>query len=247
MTRNPDTAGLQTQVEVMRGDLTAPETLDDSLKGIDAVFLVWIAPPATAAAVLARIAKHAQRIVFLTAPLKTAHPFFQQPNPMRAMTEQIEGAIETSGLRWTFLRSGMFAANALHWWAPQIRNGDIVRWPYLAAPTAPIHEQDIARVAVRVLCEDGHASGEYVLTGPQSLSQLDQIRTIGRAIGRTLRIEEMSPDEERRAGLPAMLLDAWAAALGQPAYITSTVEEITGEPARTFLEWATDHQADFKS
>src|SRR5882672_2919587 len=230
LTRNPDTAGLPPKVEVMRGDLTVPETLDACLEGIDSVFLVWVAPSATAAAVLERIARHARRLVFLSAPLKTAHPFFQQPNPMREMTAQIERLIETSGLQWTFLRSGIFASNALRWWAPQIRSGDLVRWPYLAAPTAPIHEGDVARVAVRALCEDGHDGGEYVLTGPQSLSQIDQVSTIGRAIGRSLRIEEMSPDETRREWLPLMpafavnmLLDAWAAAIGQPAFVTSTV------------------------
>src|SRR5213078_2310956 len=74
LTRNPDAAGLPPQVDVMRGDLTLPETLDACLDGIDTVFLVWVAPPATAAAAL-------ERIVFLSAPLKTAHPFFQQPNP----------------------------------------------------------------------------------------------------------------------------------------------------------------------
>jgi uncharacterized protein YbjT (DUF2867 family) len=254
MTRNPDTADLPPQVEIMPGDLTVPETFDACLEGIDAVFLVWVAPPSTAAAVLERIAKHAERIVFLSAPIKSAHPFFQQPNPMREVTAQIERLIETSGLRWTFLRPGIFAANALRWWAPQIRSGDHVRWPYLAAPTAPIHEHDIARVAVRALCEDGHAGGEYVLTGPQSLSQLDQVSTIGRAIGRSLRIEEISPDEARRewlAGMPAfvvnMLLDSWAAAVGQPALVTSTVKKLTGEPARTFLEWATDHIREFQS
>jgi hypothetical protein len=42
-----------------------------------------------------------------------------------------------------------------------------------------------------------------------------------------------------------MLLDAWAAALGQPALVTSTVAEVTGRPARTFFEWATDHAAEF--
>jgi hypothetical protein len=35
-----------------------------------------------------------------------------------------------------------------------------------------------------------------------------------------------------------MLLKAWAAAIGQPALVTSTVAEITGVPARTFREWA---------
>src|SRR4030095_1543184 len=64
LTRNPDMAGLPPQVEMMRGDLTVPETLDVCLKGIDTVFLVWVAPSTTAAAVLERIAKHAARIVF---------------------------------------------------------------------------------------------------------------------------------------------------------------------------------------
>ena len=93
----------------------------------------------------------------------------------------------------------------LCWWAPQIRAGDVVRWPYLAAPTAPIDERDIAAVAVRALCEDGHAGAEYVLTGPQSLSQFEQVSTIGRVIGRSLRIEEISPDEARRELLPSCL------------------------------------------
>src|SRR5258707_10100341 len=230
MARNPGAARLPRQVEVVCGDLTLPETLDGCFDGIDTVFLVWTAPTATVAPALERITKHARRIVYLSAPLKTAHPLFQQPNPLRAMFEQIERLIETSGLQLTFLRPGMFAANALSWWAQQIRSGEAVRWPYLAAPTAPIDERDIAAVAVRALCEDGHAGAEYVLTGPQSLSQFEQVSAIGRVIGRSLRIEEMSPDEARREGLPTMpaavvsiLLDAWAAAIGQPAFVTATV------------------------
>ncbi|MBZ5622351.1 MAG: NAD(P)H-binding protein [Acidobacteriia bacterium] len=254
LARNPQTAGLPPHVDVVRGDLTLPETLDACLDGIDAVFLVWTAPPATVAPALERIAKHARRIVFLSAPLKTAHPLFQQPNPLRALGEQIERLIETSGHQWTFLRPGMIAANALWWWAPQIRAGDVVRWPHLDAPTAPIDERDIAAVAVRALCEDGHAGAEYVLTGPQSLSQFEQISTIGGVMGRSLRIEEMSPEEAKSELLPfipelgvKMLLDAWAAAIGQPAFVTSTVAEITGTPARTFRDWAADHATDFRA
>jgi uncharacterized protein YbjT (DUF2867 family) len=254
MTRNPGAAGLPLQVEVIAGDLTLPETLDACLDGIDSVFLVWVAPPATIPTTVERIAKHARRIVFLSAPIRTAHPFFQQPNPVRGVMAQIEWLIETSGLEWTVLRPGIFAANARHWWAPQIRAGDVVRWPYLAAPTAPVDERDIAAVAVRALCEDRHAGAEYVLTGPESLSQFEQISTIARVIGRSLRIEEMSADEARREWLPVMpasivnmLLDAWAAALGQPAFVTSTVAEITGIPARTFFDWTRDHAAEFRS
>jgi hypothetical protein len=65
----------------MQGYLTFPETLDECLFGVDTVFLVWTAPPSAVAPALERIAKHARRIVFLSAPLKTFHPFLQQPNP----------------------------------------------------------------------------------------------------------------------------------------------------------------------
>jgi uncharacterized protein YbjT (DUF2867 family) len=254
LARNPDAAHLPVQVEVMRGDLTLPETLDACLDGIDTVFLVWTAPATAVVPALERITKQARRIVFLSAPIKTQHPLFQQPNLLRTMFEQIERLIESSGRHWTFVRPGMFATNALSWWAPQIRASDVVRWPYLAAPTAPIDERDIAAVAVRALCEDGHAGAEYVLTGPQSLSQLEQISKIGSVIGRSLRIEEMTPDEARRellriGPLPAvnMLLSAWAAAVGQPAHVTSTVAEITGRPARTLVEWTTQNAAEFRS
>lgn len=255
LVRNPHAAGLPPHVDAVRGDLTLPETLDACLDGIDAVFLVWTAPPDAIAPAMERIVKHARRVVFLSAPHKTAHPFFQQPNPITALHKEIERLIEASGCQWTFLRPGMFAANALWWWAPHIRaGGDVVRWPYAAAPTAPIDERDIAAVAVHALCERGHAGSEYVLTGPQSLSQFEQIAAIGDTIGRPLRMEEISPAEARRELLDQMpgfvadmLLNAWAAAIGQPAFVTSTVEEVTGAPARTFRDWATDNAAYFRT
>ena len=254
LTRNPETSRLPSHVDAARGELTVPESLEAPLEEIDAVFLVWSAPPLTVAPVLERIAKRARRIVFLSSPYKAAHPFFQkpQPNPTAALHQQIEQLIAASGLEWTFLRPGMFAANALAWWAPQIRAGDVVRWPHLAAPTAPIDERDIAAVAVHTLCGDGHAGREYVLTGPQSLSQFEQVSTIGRVIGRSLRIEEISPEQARNelfsfwpTPVVDMLLQAWAAAVGQPAFVTAKVEEITGAPARTFLDWAIEHAAEF--
>jgi uncharacterized protein YbjT (DUF2867 family) len=253
LTRNPASLCLQQNIEVLQGDLTVPESLEKCLQGIEAVFMVWTAPPAAFGAVLERIAKHAKRLVFLSAPLKTPHPFFQQPNPSRANAEHMERLIEVSGLDWTFLRPGMFALNSRFWWGSQIRAGSVVRWPYLSVPTAPIHEHDVAAVAVRVIREERHAGAEYVLTGPQSLTQLEQVSTIGRAAGHSLRIEEITPAEARQemsATMPAsvvnMLLDAWSAAIGQPAFVTSTVEEITGTPARTFLDWALEHARDFQ-
>jgi len=251
LSRRPAEAGLPAAVEVVAGDLTVPESLDAGLHGAGAVFLVWTAPPATSPAVIERLASHVPRVVFLSSPHRTPHPFFQQPNPIAAFHAEVERLIAASGLASTLLRPGMFASNTRLWWASQIREGDVVRWPYGAAETAPIDERDIAAVAARALYEDGHAGGDYVLTGPESLSQAEQVSAIGDAIGRRLRFEELSPDEFRRAmadygPVADMLLAAWHAALGLPAFVTSTVAEITGSPARTFRQWAADHADQFR-
>jgi uncharacterized protein YbjT (DUF2867 family) len=53
----------------------------------------------------------------------------------------------------------------------------------------------VAAVVARTLYEDGHAGGDYVLTGPESLSQAGQVHIIGDVLGRRITFEELSPDE----------------------------------------------------
>ena len=253
LTRRPEHASLPVGVEVVAGDYADPASLEAALENVAAVFLVWTTTPTTAPAVVARLASQPRRVVYLSAPFRTPHPFFQQPNPMRDLHAEIERLLAEARLDTTILRPGMFASNALHWWAPQIRRGAAVRWPYAAAETAPIDERDVAAVAARALLEPRHAGGDYVLTGSESLSQEQQVHAIGAAIGRQLRFDELTPDEFRReasgtwpAGVADMLLNAWQAALGHPAFVTSAVHEILGSPPRTFYQWAADNAAAFK-
>ncbi|MGC4804058.1 NAD(P)H-binding protein [Micromonospora sp. DT233] len=252
LVRRPGSAaGLPAGVEIVTGDLTVPESLDAALRAVDTVFLVWTAPPRTAAAVVDRLATHAQRVVYLSAPHRTPHPFFRQPNPMAALHAEIERLIAATGLDSTIVRPGMFASNALLWWAAAIRADGVIRWPYGAAETAPVDDRDVAQVIARILGEDGHAGGDYVLTGPESLSQAEQVDIIGDALGRPITFEELSPDDFRHQAPAAtrpvvdMLLAAWNATLGHPAHVTSTVSDVLGTPPRTFRQWATDHAAAF--
>jgi len=255
LTRNPPAANLPAHVQLFQGDLTNPSSLDSALAGSDSVFLVWTAPPTSAASAIPYIAARVPQIIFLSSPHQTPHPFFRQPNPLANLHAEIERLIQSSGIRWTFLRPGMFAANSLHWWAPTLRadpNVTIIHWPYAEAPTAPIHEADIGAVAAHALLENTHSGKDYVLTGPDSLTQALQIQILGEVLGRPLCLQEMSRAEAERDLLPgipraaiSMLLNAWAAALGQPAYVTDSVYNLTGTPARSFRQWATDHAAAF--
>ncbi|MFF7341850.1 SDR family oxidoreductase [Streptomyces sp. NPDC008163] len=253
LSRRPEAAAtLPAEAEVFAGDLTVPGSLDPALKGVGAVFLVWTAPPRTAGAVIERLAAHVRRVVFLSSPHRTPHPFFQQPNPMAVLHADIERLIAAGGVESTILRPGMFASNALAWWAPAIRSGQVVRWPYGAAASAPVDDRDIAAVAARALHQDEYSGGDYVLTGPESLTHAAQADVIGDALGRRIAFEEMTPDEFRSlcAGTVPdsavdMLLAAWSAAVGQPAYLTTAVADILGRPPRTLRQWAADHASAF--
>jgi uncharacterized protein YbjT (DUF2867 family) len=171
---------------------------------------------------------------------------------MAVLHADIERLIAAAGLESTIIRPGMFASNALFWWAPAIRAGGAVRWPYGAAETAPVDDRDVAAVAARALHEDGHAGGDYVLTGPESLSQAEQVSIIGDVLGRRIGFEELSPAEfrsETEGSWPRpavdMLLAAWGATLGRPALVTSTVSGILGSAPRSFRQWAADHATAF--
>jgi uncharacterized protein YbjT (DUF2867 family) len=219
------------------------------------VFLVWTAPPAAVDDVIARIASHTKRVVYLSAPHNVAHPFFQATpdNAMAQLHRHVERALANADMNATILRPGMFMSNALHWWAPSIARGEPVRWPYGGAETAPVDERDVAAVAARVLCDVGHDRTEYIITGSESLSQAAQVRLIGEVLRRRIPFVDVPEEEFRRevAGVwpPAvldMLLAAWRGTMGEPAYITSDVYDVTGAPPRTFREWVEDNADAFR-
>ena len=90
LTRRPATSGFPPNVEPVAGDLTVPESIERAADGARAVFLVWTASPTTAPAVVAGLARRVERIVFLSSPHQTPHPFFQQPNAMAAIHAELD-------------------------------------------------------------------------------------------------------------------------------------------------------------
>ncbi|MGW3012260.1 SDR family oxidoreductase [Streptomyces sp. NPDC001219] len=256
VTRTPDTARLPRGAEVRQGDLTSPGTLTAALHDVAAVFLMWPFHSAEpAAAVVAEIARQARRVVFLSSgAVQDGVAPERQPHPVGRSHRAVEQQIERSGLRWTHLRPSTFAANSL-WWADQLRAGDVVRGAYGAVPMTPVHESDLAAVAVQALTEDGHEGVAYPLTGPAVLTPAEQVRVIGEVLGRPTRWKELSREAARQHllaedGFPDAfvdaLLDGHAEMLAAPRPApTSTIERVTGTRARTYRGWVADHAAAF--
>jgi len=150
------------------------------------------------------------------------------------------------------LAPGEFTGGALEW-ASSIREHGAVRlladWP-----SAVIHEADIAAVAAIALTEDGHAGQTYPLTGPQALTPAERTHLIEQAIGSAVAFERLTEDRERDRlrsyGYPEDYVEFGIQLATDPppqaGVVESTVERVTGRPARTFAEWAAEHADAFR-
>jgi uncharacterized protein YbjT (DUF2867 family) len=238
------------------GDLLKPETIP--FDGVDRMYLFPV--DETAREVVAR-AKQAgvKRIVDLSAAAVT----------IGLLVNPVEQAVEESGLEWTHVRPAGFMANLLPVWAPQVGKERVVRYPFPDEVSAPIHEADIAAVAVAALLEDGHHGKAYTLTGPETITAREQVARIGEALGEEVRFEEVTREQARELwvaeGHDKDFVDFM---LGFVNYDGSEsggtegfsddnydallkplpgVEEATGRPARTYLQWARDHVDAFRT
>lgn len=252
LARDPENANLPDGVEVVRGDLKDPDTLEAGLEGVEVVFLLWAADDSHAPAALGRLTKHATRIVYLSS-MGVRDGLEEQADPINQSHADMERRIERSGLEWTFVRPSGFASNTLGW-AEQVRTDGVVRAPFGEARRSLIHERDIAEVAVLALTEDVHTGTKYAITGPDTLAQSEQARLIGESIGRPVLWEELSREDAREelsaafgdASIADGALDAWAGFVTDPEPVTDTFEELIGKSARNFRRWAEEHAGDFR-
>jgi uncharacterized protein YbjT (DUF2867 family) len=258
MTREPGAAGLPGGVEVVRGDFFRPETWAAALAGVERVHLFPFAAYGFAeAAVRAGVRRF---VVHSAAAAGLAPGVGGDPALRRHLDEEreahrsLELQVEASDAEWTHVRPGLLAANAFGW-AEAIRAGRTIRVPYAAAGYPLVHEADVAEVAVAALLDDGHAGRVYALTGPAKVSQAEQVRAIGAAIGADIGFEEITPDAARRqwmrdgqpAGTVDWMLALLADAVDGPGVLppTDTFRRVTGRAPRTFAQWAADHRDRF--
>jgi uncharacterized protein YbjT (DUF2867 family) len=169
------------------------------------------------------------------------------------MHGEVEAEVRQHAGDWTLLRAGGFAANTLGW-SEQVRTQRSVRWPYGAAGRSLVHEQDLAAVGLVALTTEDLVGATPHLTGPETLTQTEQVARIGEELGEEVRWEELSRDEARRQmlawGWPGKTvdgaLDAWAGLVGSPEVVSPEVERILGRPALAYAQWVRDHLDAFR-
>lgn len=250
VTRDPRTAALPGGVEVV-----AHDALHDALDGVTSIFLNARAIGTAAADLLAAAGEHGVERVVGLAAINVDDDLALQPSRLNGdRNREVEDAVVGSGLEWVSLRPTVFADNHIGMWAAQIRAGDVVRGPFAGCASAPLHEDDLAAVAVHALLSDDLLGRRPELTGPQSLTHRELVTIIGNAIGRQLRYLEIPADAAVAAMVehgvdPAFakgLVDYQGRGVGRPAVVTAEVEKVLDRPARTFAEWARDNIEAFR-
>jgi uncharacterized protein YbjT (DUF2867 family) len=158
-----------------------------------------------------------------------------------------ERAVRDSGLAWTFLQPNSFMSNTFRW-KGQLRAGDVVRLPFANVPIATIDPDDLGAVAAIAMASGEHEGRAYRLSGPESLLPADQVRILGKVLGRDLRFEAQSDDaarDELSGRMPAEYVEAFFKFFVRgdldESRVLPTVEEITGRKPRTYEQWARAH------
>jgi len=237
------------------GDLSKPETLGSAFAGAQTLFLISSIGEDTVAlqhnAIEAARRAGVKHIVKLSAFGASDH----SKAPICLWHYQIEKEMQASGMDWTILRPHHFMQNLLGQ-AEYIINDGVVYSASGDGKIPYIDACDIAAVAAVTLTKSGHEGKKYVITGSEALSYRDATEIIGKTIGKQLRFVDETPDQARarrvREGYPpaivesALAISAYQRAGGKTATITNVVSDLTGQPPRTFAEFARDHADEFR-
>ena len=147
----------------------------------------------------------------------------------------------------------MLAGNAL-FWADSIRTDRSIALVHPEAQLAPIHERDIAAVAVAALTGTAKAPPDGLLTGGELLSQRRQVALIGEAAGVDIRVDALTEDEARaRFATWAdsteeidAVIEFLDVATREPGPVTTTARDVLGRDPLPFTSWAREHAAEFR-
>ncbi|MFI0239129.1 NAD(P)H-binding protein [Streptomyces sp. NPDC016845] len=190
-------------VRVRRGDFAEPASLAHAFEGAEQVLIVSTdstgesAVAGHRAAIAAAVRAGARRVLYTShMGAGATSPF--PPMPDHAATER---ALRDSGIAYTALRNGFYAASAV------MMLGDALRTGRLVAPQdGPVSwtaHADLAEAAALVLAGAGRFDGPSpALTGADSLDLADIAALVSDLAGRTVE-RVIVPDAEYHAGLIA--------------------------------------------
>ena len=252
LVRNPEkvTGLVQAGVDVCRGDLEVPATIDAAMQDVTNVVLVSPAIPrqelnVIASAVRARV----QHVVKIMSKASADSPIARRRGQF-----EIEQGLIASGLGYTLLKNNAYMQNFLMM-ARAIAETSRFGTATGDGRIGHVDTRDIAAVAAEIAASPAaHVGKTYWPTGPDVLSATEVAAVLSRVLGRTITFHPITVAQQKQAmldvGLPENVAEdnARAVALmaeGDCDHVTNDVATILGRPPRSFEQFATDYAAAF--
>ncbi len=234
--------------EVVLGDRERPETFAHTLAGAEVAVLITRHVP-NLFELEAEFIKAAQVAGVGRLVKSSAFNASLDQQGAKLLHARAEQAVRQSGLAWTFLRPQFFMQNML-WFADEIKTKGTFSLAIKSGRIGMIDYRDIAAVAAKCVTEAGHEGQIHNLSGPELISMQDIAASLSRAVGTSIRYNDISPEEFQRY-LIAMGWSAWHAEVmtrsyagmsqGASAIVTDDVQRLLGRKATSFDQAAKDY------
>ncbi len=240
-------------IDIAVGNLDDADSVAAALRGVNGVFLLHVGAGTTQTQIMIDAARSTgvNRIVLLSSVGARLIPIAGLiPGSLAAR----EDLLRASGLDVTYLRPTSLMSNALSW-AGGIRESNQVVDPTDPGVQVPVDPDDVARVAARVLTEDGHVGHGYILNGPEALTAREEVEILCDVLGRTIEFVAITPEQAAKEaidrGTPVQLAEAMqnlnemyrARRVGQ---LADDIENLTGVAPRSFRDWCERHIDEFR-
>jgi uncharacterized protein YbjT (DUF2867 family) len=239
------------RVDIAVGDLAHAESLLTALEGVGALFVVNSGPElASRDAAAANVAKAAG----VKNLVKLSSMDARQKVGTGLWHARGESAIRATGISFTFVQPAGFMSNALGW-VPSVKAEGVVSAPTGDGRIAFIHPDDIAAVAVEALTKREYERESLPITGPEALSYGEMTAKIGAAVGKPLRFQPISEEQERfqmiESGWRPEIVDAHVSIYraireGRLAIVTDNVARVIRQTPISFERWVGENVAAFR-
>ena len=241
-------------VELVRGDMTKPETLGEAFNGVSEVFL--LTPNSPDAVTMAINVINAAKGAGVSHIVRQSVMKAATDSPIRTLRlhAEVEEELKKSEIAYTIIRPQFFMQNTLSS-AESVKLKGVLSLPLKDAKIGMIDVRDIGEVVAHVLTTEGHEGKTYTITGPKTISLRDAAAALSKAVGKEVKYMDAPLEAAGKMmmdmGMPKWEVEALGeqfTALGEGFgdFVTDDVQELLGRPARTFEQFTKDLAPAFK-
>jgi uncharacterized protein YbjT (DUF2867 family) len=256
--RKPDAAHkLPANVEVAIGDLLDPVSVEESMKGVDKLFLLnaVVADELTQALIAYGIAKRIglKHVTYLS--VFKVQEFRDVPHFASKLA--VEGALREFGVPYTILRPGYYMQNDIGLKGALTGPG-LYPMPLGTAGIAAADMRDIAEAAAISLTEEGHEEQTYDIVAPSLISGPGNAALWSKLLGKEIKYIGHDFDQWEkgmRARMPSwnafdlrmMLQGYFDRGFASTETEVARLTKLLGHTPRTYEEFATETAQGWKS